>query len=43
MEEIETNVFDVEEVHPNCTVIIWKNSVTGEYSIGWYDNDEEPV
>ena len=37
-QEIETALFDQEEVHTDCTVIIWRNSVTGEESIGWYEN-----
>lgn len=41
-EDVEVNVFDQEEIHENCTVIIWRNSITGEESIGWYEN-EEPV
>jgi hypothetical protein len=32
------NLFDEEEVHENCTVQIWKNSHTGEVSIGWWEN-----
>ena len=39
--EVETNVFDEEEVHPNCTVQIWRNSVTGDVSIGWWENTEK--
>lgn len=35
------NVYDEEEVHPNCTVVIWRNSITGEESWGWKDNEEE--
>lgn len=31
-------VFDEEEVHPNCTVQVWRNSVTGEESWGWWEN-----
>lgn len=31
--------FDIEEIHENCTVQIWKNSVTGEVSIGWWENE----
>ena len=27
---IETNIFDIEEIYPNCTVQVLKNSVTGE-------------
>lgn len=37
---IATNVFDECEIHENCTVEIWKNSTTGEISIGWYENKE---
>ena len=32
------NVYDEREIHENCTVEIWKNSTTGEISIGWYEN-----
>lgn len=34
------NVYDECEVHENCTVEIWRNSETGEVSIGWYENEE---
>ena len=37
---IETNIFDQEEIHHNCTVQILKNSVTGEVSVGWWENKE---
>ena len=37
--QVETAIFDEEEIHPNCTVQILRNSVTGEVSIGWWDND----
>lgn len=36
---IETNLYDEEEIHKNCTVQILKNSITGETSIGWWEND----
>lgn len=36
--KIKTGFFDVEEIHPNCTVQVWKNSVTGEESVGWWEN-----
>lgn len=40
-EEIQvTNLYDEEEIHTNCTVQIWKNSTTGEVSIGWWENEE---
>ena len=42
-EIIETNIFDQEEIHPNCTVQILKNSVTGEVSVGWWENDNKPI
>ena len=41
MSEIETNIYDIEEIHKNCTVQILRNSVTGEQSIGW-NEDKEP-
>ena len=40
---IETNIFDEREIHTNCTVEIWRNSVTGKTSIGWWDNEEPPA
>ena len=33
------SVYDVEEVHENCTVQVLKNSMTGERSLGWWKND----
>lgn len=35
----ETNIYDTEEIHENCTVQILRNSVTGETSIGWWENE----
>lgn len=40
--KIETNIFDIEEVHHNCTVQIQRNSVTGEQSIGWWPEEQPP-
>lgn len=34
----ETNLYDEEEIHENATVQILRNSVTGETSIGWWEN-----
>lgn len=34
----EINMFDDEEIHENCTVQVWKNTATGETSIGWWQN-----
>ena len=38
IQSIETNLFDIEEVYPNCTVQVLTNSVTGEVSVGWFEN-----
>lgn len=38
-ERMQMNLFDECEVHRNCTVQILHNSVTDEYSIGWWKND----
>ena len=38
---VETNLFDQEEIHHNCTVQILKNSITGEVSVGWWENEDE--
>lgn len=34
----EINMFDDEEIHTGCTVQVWKNTATGETSIGWWQN-----
>jgi len=36
---VKTDIYNIEEVHPNCTVQIWRNSQTGEESIGWWPNE----
>ena len=41
MDEVKLNIYDEEEIHENCTVVIWRNSVTGDESVGWYENAEE--
>ena len=38
-ETLETNIYNEEIIHPNCTVQIWRNSQTGEESIGWWPNE----
>lgn len=35
-------LYDEQEIIENATVIIWHNSKTDEYSIGWYRNDNTP-
>ena len=32
-----SGIYDIEEIHENVTVEVWKNSITGELSVGWYD------
>lgn len=39
MENVETNIFDKEEIYNDCTVQILSNSITGEESIGWWKNE----
>ena len=34
-DDVQVNIFDTEEVHENCRVTIWSNSITGEHSFGW--------
>lgn len=41
-EIIQTNIYDKEEVFPDCTVQVWTNSVTGETSVGWWRNNNPP-
>ena len=40
---IETNLFDQEELHTDCTVQVLTNSVTGECSVGWWENSNQPM
>ena len=37
---VQVSLYDEEEIYHNCTVQIWRNSVTGEGPIGWWKNDE---
>ena len=34
-EKIESGFYDLEEIHHNCLVQVWRNSVTGEVSTAW--------
>ena len=39
--DVKTNsvgIYDEEVIYPDCTVQIWRNSVTGEESVGWWKN-----
>lgn len=38
---VETNIYDTEEIHHGCTVQILRNSVTGDVSVGWWEEKEE--
>lgn len=38
--EIEMNVYDKEEIYPNCTVQVLTNTLTGKVSVGWWINEE---
>ena len=40
---IETNIFDECIIYTDCIVEVWRNSVTGETSVGWRrtENTEE--
>jgi len=35
---VDSNIYDEEEVHTNCTVQILRNTYTGKISIGWFEN-----
>lgn len=38
---VDTGMFDIEEIYPNCTVQVLTNSITGEVSVGWWENDDK--
>lgn len=37
--KVETNFFDKEEIHENCTVQVLTNTATGDVSVGWWENE----
>ena len=37
--KVDANLFDEVEIHENCTVQVLRNTVTGEVSIGWWENE----
>lgn len=39
--QITTNIYDTEEIHHGCTVQVLRNSVTGDVSVGWWEEKEE--
>ena len=43
--DVDMDIYDQEEIYPNCTVQVLTNTVTGKVSVGWWRNDievEEP-
>lgn len=42
VEDVEMLVFDREDIYHNCTVQVLTNTVTGEESVGWWKEGEEP-
>ena len=30
--------YDTQEIYPDCTVQVWRNSRTGAVSVGWWQN-----
>lgn len=36
--KVETNMYDKEEIFPDCTVQVLTNTATGETSVGWWNN-----
>ena len=36
-------IYDECEIIENATVIVWHNSITDEYSIGWYKDSNPPI
>ena len=41
--KVETNIFDKREVFTDCTVEVLTNTVTGEVSVGWWQNSNPPA
>ena len=39
IEKIETCFYDKVETFPNCTVQVLTNTVTGDVSVGWWNNE----
>ena len=36
--KIDVDLFDEAEMYPNCTVQVLHNTITDEYSVGWWQN-----
>lgn len=39
LSEEPSGFYDVEEIHPDCTVQVLRNSETGAVSVGWWENE----
>ena len=39
---VEANIFDKEEIFPDCTVQVLTNTATGGVSVAWWPNDSPP-
>jgi len=37
----QLTVYDIEEIHEDCTVALFASSATGEMLAYWWDNDRE--
>ena len=40
---VRAEIYEVEEIHTDCTVQLLRNVITGEISVGWWRNDKPPV
>lgn len=38
-ESISYNIYDKEEIYTDCTVQVWSNTITGDTSFGWIENE----
>lgn len=38
---MEIGLFDREDIYPDCTVQVLTNTITGETSVGWWENTRE--
>lgn len=42
-DEISYNIYNKEEIYTDCTVQVWSNTITGDGSVGWWENRWIPV
>ena len=43
IKKVDSILFEEVELHTDCTVQVLKNLMTGEISIGWWDNNNPPT